>query len=82
MREFIIENGIVIDDMDGVIEGIRQISGQPISDAETIRSQPVFRGHRKIARIPQPLSICVGWGGIAPLRYGIFLLPPFCENGF
>ena len=24
--------------------------------------------HRKIARIPQPLSICVGWGGIAPLR--------------
>ncbi len=37
MSEFIIENGIVIDDMDGVIEGIRQISGQPISDAETIR---------------------------------------------
>ncbi len=37
MREFMIENGIVIDDMDSVIDGIRNISGKEISDAETIR---------------------------------------------
>ena len=37
MREFVIENGIVIDDMDSVIDGIREISGQVITDAETIR---------------------------------------------
>lgn len=37
MREFVIENGIVIDDMDSVIDGIRSISGKEISDAETIR---------------------------------------------
>ena len=37
MREFVIENGIVIDDMDSVIDGIRTISGKEISDAETIR---------------------------------------------
>ncbi|SFC66542.1 hypothetical protein [Butyrivibrio sp. YAB3001] len=37
MREFVIENGIVIDDMDSVIDGIREISGKTISDAETIR---------------------------------------------
>ena len=37
MREFVIENGIVIDDMDSVIDGIREISGKEISDAETIR---------------------------------------------
>lgn len=37
MREFVIENGIVIDDMDSVIDGIRSISGKDISGAETIR---------------------------------------------
>ncbi len=37
MREFVIENGIVIDDVDSVIDGIRSISGKNISDAETIR---------------------------------------------
>ena len=37
MREFVIENGIVIDDMETVIDGIRNISGKCISDAETIR---------------------------------------------
>ena len=37
MREFVIENGIVIDDMDSVIDGIRTISGKEVSDAETIR---------------------------------------------
>ncbi len=37
MREFTIESGIVIDDMDSVIEGIREISGMQISGAETIR---------------------------------------------
>ncbi len=37
MREFVIENGIVIDDVDSVVEGIRNITGKPLTDAETIR---------------------------------------------
>ncbi len=37
MREFVIENGIVIDDVDSVVEGIRNITGKSLSDAETLR---------------------------------------------
>lgn len=37
MREFVIDDGIIIDDMDSVIDGISEISGKTISDAETIR---------------------------------------------
>ncbi len=37
MRELVIENGIVIDDVDSVVEGIRNITGKKLSDAETIR---------------------------------------------
>ncbi len=37
MREFVIENGIVIDDVDSVVEGIRSITGKSLSDAETIK---------------------------------------------
>ncbi len=37
MREFVIENGIVIDDVDSVVEGIRNITGKDLSGAETLR---------------------------------------------
>lgn len=37
MKEFIIEKGIVIDDIYSVIDGIRELSGQTLTDAETIR---------------------------------------------
>ena len=37
MREFSIEKGIVIDDIDKVVRGIGKISGKQIPDAETIR---------------------------------------------
>ncbi len=37
MREFVIENGIVIDDVDSVVEGIRNITGKSLSDAETLK---------------------------------------------
>lgn len=34
MREFVIENGIVIDDVDSVVEGIRSITGKSLSDMQ------------------------------------------------
>ncbi|SFC56443.1 hypothetical protein [Butyrivibrio sp. YAB3001] len=38
MSEFVIENGIVIDDIDSVVNGIRNITGKSLSDAETLKA--------------------------------------------
>ena len=60
----------------GLTEAVRHrlaVSGGPVD----IRGDEEFRCHRKIARIPQPLSVSVGWGGIAPPGFGIVLHPPF-----
>ena len=43
----------------------------------TAHGQFVFQFIENLARIPQPLSTCVGWGGIAPPLFDILPHPPF-----